>query len=70
MVIHKANYKVMAAEAREQAKLENQLAAMQRKFEEEAAERRKMEEQNRQLMEKLQSSAVCLGRAVIVCHDT
>ena len=51
----RAAYKIAAAEAKEQAKMENQLAALQRRLEDEAIARTKMEEENAALQERLLS---------------
>ena len=55
MIIARAAYVIAAAEAKEQAKMENQLAALQRRLDDEAVARSKMEEENAALQERLQS---------------
>lgn len=55
MIIARAAYVIAAAEAKEQAKMENQLAALQRRLDDEAVARSKMEEENAALQERLLS---------------
>ena len=62
--IARAAYVIAAAEAKEQAKMENQLAALQRRLDEEAIARTKMEQENAALQERLQS--VCSFRLVTI----
>lgn len=49
------NYVIKAREAKEQAKMENKLAALQKRYEEEAQARLKMEAENQALQQRLQS---------------
>jgi hypothetical protein len=52
-VIARAAYIVALKEAKEQAKMENQLLALQKRLDDEAAARARMEEQNQKLQERL-----------------
>lgn len=53
MTIARRAYFIALAEANEQAKMENQLAALKRKLEEEAEAREKMAADNRALQDRL-----------------
>jgi hypothetical protein len=55
MNISRAAYKVAAQEAKEQAKMENQLAALQKRLDDEALARAKMEAENAALQQRLLS---------------
>jgi hypothetical protein len=51
----RAAYKIAAQEAKEQAKMENQLAALQKRLDDEATARSKMEAENTALQQRLMS---------------
>ena len=55
MNIARAKYVIARKEAKEQAKMENQLAALQRRLDDEAQARARMEAENRDLQERLLS---------------
>lgn len=55
MKIARRKFVIAAREAKEQAKMENQLAALQRRLDDEAVTRAKMEAENKALQERLQS---------------
>jgi len=59
MNIAVAKYVIAAAEAKEQAKMENQLAALQKRLDDEAKARAKMEEENSKLQQRLLSVRPC-----------
>jgi hypothetical protein len=61
MLIARARYVISLREAKEQAKMENQLAALQRRLDEEAITRARMEAENLALQERLLSVHVFLS---------
>ena len=64
MHIAKLSYKLQLAEAKEHAKMENQLAALQKRLDDEAEARSKMEAENLALQERLKSGTALPSDAV------